>query len=104
MPPGSRLDRRGYSFPRQPASPGNFTLDATRRQYERVMEIANKSAPRLSIRRERGDHCDDLHWDTVSEDFTDTLTQATRLAFGDSDVNSRPARRRQRVRPRLKTN
>jgi hypothetical protein len=22
-------------------------------------------------------------WDTVSEDFTDQLTQATRLAFGD---------------------
>jgi hypothetical protein len=43
-------------------------------------------------------------YDFVSDDFTDPLTGATRLAFGDPDFDPRPARRRQRKRLRLKSN
>jgi hypothetical protein len=41
--------------------------------------------------------------DHVSEDYTDPLTRATRLAFGDPDFDPGPARRRQRKRLRLKS-
>src|SRR5208282_1590791 len=38
-------------------------------------------------------------------DFTDPLTRATRLAFGDPDFDPRPAFRRQRARsPETRTN
>ena len=42
--------------------------------------------------------------DHVSEDYTDPLTGATRLAFGDPDFDPGPARRRQRKRAGLKSN
>jgi hypothetical protein len=42
--------------------------------------------------------------DHVSENYTDPLTRATRLAFGDPDFDPGPARRRQRKRARLKSN
>jgi hypothetical protein len=41
--------------------------------------------------------------DHASEDYTDPLTRATRLAFGDPDFDPGPARRRQRKRLRLKS-
>jgi hypothetical protein len=40
----------------------------------------------------------------VSDDYTDPLTRATRLAFGDPDFDPGPARRRQRKRLRLESN
>jgi hypothetical protein len=43
-------------------------------------------------------------YDPVSEDYTDPLTRATRLAFGDPDFDPGPARRRQRKPLRLESN
>jgi hypothetical protein len=40
-------------------------------------------------------------WGSAQEDFTDPLTRATRLAFGDPDFDPRPAFRRERRRLRL---
>ena len=42
--------------------------------------------------------------DHMSGDYTDPLTRATRLAFGDPDFGPKPARRRQIKRLRLKSN
>jgi hypothetical protein len=43
-------------------------------------------------------------WDEARGDFTDPLTRATRLAFGDPDFDPRSAFRRHRARLRQKSN
>jgi hypothetical protein len=87
-----------------------------------VAEVAAALAPRLSVRRgPKASAASIAHeflltlvanmagqkgytHDHVSEDYTDPLTRATRLAFGDPDFDPGPARRRQRKRARLKSN
>jgi hypothetical protein len=82
----------------------------------RVTEVASALAPGLSVRRSRKVSAASFShellltfvadtpgpkgytYDSVREDFTDPLTRATRLAFGDPDFDPSPARRRQRKR------
>ena len=89
---------------------------------QRVTEVAAVLAPGLSVRRgpkasvpsiahellltyvARNAGPKSYTYDLVSEDYTDPLTRATRLAFGDPDFDPGPARRRQRKRLRLKSN
>ena len=89
---------------------------------QRVTEIAAALAPGLSVRQgPKASAASLAHefsltcvanmagpkaytYDHVSEDYTDPLTRATRLAFGDPDFDPGPARRRQRKRLRLKSN
>jgi hypothetical protein len=81
---------------------------------QRVTEVAAALAPGLSVRRgPKASAASIVHefaltyvanmpgskaytYDHVSEDYTDPLTRATRLAFGDPDFDPGPARRRQR--------
>jgi hypothetical protein len=88
----------------------------------RVAEIAAVLAPGLSARRGPKASAASLShefslvyvaniagpkaytYDPVSEDYTDPLTRATQLAFGDPDFDPSPARRRQRKRLRLNSN
>jgi hypothetical protein len=89
---------------------------------QRVTEVAAALAPGLSVRRGRKASAASIAHellltcvanmagpkaythDHVSEDYTDPLTGATRVAFGDPDFDPGPARRRQRKRLRLKSN
>jgi hypothetical protein len=89
---------------------------------QRVTEVAAVSVPGLSVRRgPKASAASIAHeflltlvantagqkgytHDHVSEDYTDPLTRATRLAFGDPDFDPGPARPRQRKRARLKSN
>jgi hypothetical protein len=89
---------------------------------QRVAQVATALAPGLSVRRGRKVSTASLThefslvyvanipgpkaytYDPVSEDYTDPLTRATRLAFGDPDFDPGPARRRQRKRLRLESN
>ena len=88
----------------------------------RVMEIAADLAPRLSIPRgPKASAATIAHelllsemsamtgsriytWDITTEDYTDPLTHATRLAFANPDFIPGPARRRQKRRLSLKSN
>jgi hypothetical protein len=89
---------------------------------QRVTEVAAALAPGLSVRRGPKASAPSIAHellltyvanmvgpkaythDHMSEDYTDPLTRATRLAFGDLDFDPGPARRRQRRRLRLKSN
>jgi hypothetical protein len=89
---------------------------------QRVAQVATALAPGLSVRRGRKVSTASLThefslvyvaniagpkaytYDSVSDDYTDPLTRATRLAFGDPDFDPGPARRRQRKRLRLESN
>jgi hypothetical protein len=88
---------------------------------QRVTEVAAALAPGLALRRgPKVSAASIAHellltyvantagpksytYDFVSEDFTDPLTRATRLAFGNPDFDPSPARRRQRKRLGLKS-
>jgi hypothetical protein len=88
---------------------------------QRVTEVAAALAPGLSVRPgPKASTASIAHefaltcvanmpgskaytYDHVSEDYTDPLTRATRLAFGDPDFDPGPARRRQRKRLGLKS-
>jgi hypothetical protein len=79
---------------------------------EHLTQTAAAMAPLLSVRRgRRASRATIAHqmllsafrdmvgsasytWDLAQEDFTDPLTRATRLAFGDPDFDPRPAVRR----------
>jgi hypothetical protein len=88
---------------------------------ERLRQTAAAIAPRLSVARGRkASRATIGHqfllsvfrqvvgpagytWDVEQEDFTDPLTRATRLAFGDPNFDPRPAHRRERQRMKLVT-
>jgi hypothetical protein len=90
--------------------------------FQRVTEVAAALAPGLSIRRGRKASAVSIAhelllifvantagsksytYDPVSGDFTDPMTRATRLAFGNPGFDPRPAFRRQRARRRQKSN
>ena len=89
---------------------------------QRVTEIAAALAPELSVRRGRRASAASLAhefslacvanmagpkaytYNSVSGDFTDPLTRATQLAFGDPGFDPRPALRRQKKRQRRESN
>jgi hypothetical protein len=89
---------------------------------QRVTEIAGVLAPRLAVPRGRKASAASIAhefwlsdmgkltgqmsytWDEARGDFTDPLTRATRLAFGDPDFDPRPAFRRQKARLRQQSN
>jgi hypothetical protein len=88
---------------------------------ERVREVAAALAPGLSVPRGRKASAASIAhelwlsnskltgqmsytWDEARGDFTDPLTRATRLAFGDPDFDPRSAFRRHRARFRQKSN
>jgi hypothetical protein len=89
---------------------------------QRVTEIAAALAPELSVRRGRRASAASLAhefslacvanmagpkaytYNPVREDYTDPLTRATRLAFGDPGFDPRPALRRRKKRQRRESN
>jgi hypothetical protein len=75
--------------------------------HQRLTEIAKEISPSLTIPRGRKPSAASVahefllqqinsgySWSPSNEDFSDSLTQATRAEFGDQDFNPAPARRR----------
>jgi hypothetical protein len=97
-----------------------LTVEGNEAVHRRLCAIAATIAPRLSVPRGRKisaasaaheflvkelgplTKSQGYTWNPLEEDFTDPLTKATRIEFGDPDFDPRPALRRARARQRPK--